>query len=68
MEDITLLFGLFDQGEDSRHFPLQSVELRGQHGSPGVEDDIDIPRQQSQIPAHGFAHAPFDAVTLDCFA
>src|ERR1700722_19657836 len=65
---IALFFVSLYHGKNIGHFSQQSVELRSQHGSPGVEDDIDIARQQGQIDAHGFTPAPLEAVPLDSLA
>jgi hypothetical protein len=59
---------LFNDGKDPGYFALQSGEFRSQDHSPGVQDHVDIARQQGQVQPHRFAHAPLDAVAVDRFA
>jgi hypothetical protein len=61
---IPLLSSLLDYGKDPGYFALQAGKFRSQDRSPGMQHDIDIPRQQSQVHPDRFAHAPLDAIAL----
>jgi hypothetical protein len=65
---IPLLSGLFNDSKDPGYFAPQAGEFRSQNRSPGMQHNIDIVRQQSQVHPNRFAHTPLDAVALHCLA
>jgi hypothetical protein len=59
---------LLDLGKNARHFALEPAEASGEHGAPGMQDNIDITREQRQVGAHRGTHPPLDAIAFDSFA
>jgi hypothetical protein len=64
---IPLLPSRFNDSKDLGYFAPQDGEFRSQNRSPGMQDNIDIARQQSQVHPDRFAHTPLDAVALHRF-
>jgi hypothetical protein len=61
---IPLLPSILDDSKDPGYFAPQAREFRRQDRSPGMQHDVDIPRQQSQAHPYSFAHTPLDAIAL----
>jgi hypothetical protein len=61
---IPLLSSTLNDSKDPGHFIPQASKFRCQDRSPGMQHDVDIARQQSQVHPHRFAHTPLDTVAL----
>ncbi len=64
-ERLLLLGGLLDGAEDLGDFTLEDGELKIEHGTAGMEDDIDGRSKQREVFADGLAHTPLDAIAVD---